>query len=94
MNVRRIALDQFSERKIPVGTPMANLEEVLVPLYMFHRYQTEAAVKVLGGVDYSYAMRGDGQVVTQTVSGNEQRRALAVLAGLECVANRLMAESK
>lgn len=79
--VRRIALDQFSERKIPVGTPMANLEEVLVPLYMFHRYQTEAAVKVLGGVDYSYALRGDGQVVTRTVSGDEQRRALAVLAG-------------
>lgn len=78
--VRRIALEQFSEKKIPVGTPMANLEEVLVPLYMFHRYQTEAAVKVLGGVDYSYAMRGDGQVVTRTVPGNEQRRALAVLA--------------
>lgn len=81
LSVRRIALDQFSERKIPVGTPMANLEEVLVPLYMFHRYQTEAAVKVLGGVDYSYAMRGDGQVVTRTVPGDEQRRALAVLAG-------------
>jgi len=80
MIVRRIALEQFSEKKIPAGTPMANLEEVLVPLYMFHRYQTEAAVKVLGGVDYSYALRGDGQVVTQTVSGEVQRKALSVLA--------------
>ncbi len=79
LTIRKIALDQFSEKKIPVGTPMANLEEVLVPLYMFHRYQTEAAVKVLGGVDYSYAMRGDGQVVTQTVSGAIQRKALSVL---------------
>lgn len=79
MNVRRIALDRFSERKIPVGTPMANLEEVLVPMYMFHRYQVESAVKVLGGVDYSYAMRGDGQVVTQTVSGEQQRKALTAL---------------
>lgn len=79
MNVRRIALDRFSERKIPVGTPMANLEEVLVPLYMFHRYQVESAVKVLGGVDYSYAMRGDGQTVTQTVSGEQQRKALTAL---------------
>lgn len=81
LTIRKIALDQFSEKKIPVGTPMANLEEVLVPLYMFHRYQTEAAVKVLGGVDYSYAMRGDGQVVTQTVSGAVQRKALSVLLG-------------
>ncbi|TAE31041.1 MAG: DUF5117 domain-containing protein [Cytophagales bacterium] len=81
MSVRKIALDQFGEKKIPVGTPMANLEEVLVPLYMFHRYQVEAAVKVLGGQEYTYAHRGDGQLVTRTVSGDAQRRALERLLG-------------
>ncbi|MBC8154273.1 MAG: zinc-dependent metalloprotease [Bacteroidetes bacterium] len=76
MKVRRIALDNFSEAKIPMGMPMANLEEVLVPMYMFHRYQVEAAVKLIGGQDYSYALRGDGQVVTQAVSAEQQRKAL------------------
>ncbi len=79
LDVRKIALSQFNESKIPVGMPMANLEEVLVPIYMFHRYQVEAASKVLGGVAYSYALRGDGQVVTQPVAPDQQRRAMTAL---------------
>ncbi|NID12734.1 zinc-dependent metalloprotease [Fibrivirga algicola] len=79
MAIRKIALSQFNETKIPVGMPMATLEEVLVPMYMFHRYQVEAASKVLGGVTYSYALRGDGQVVTQTVAPDQQRRAMTAL---------------
>ncbi len=43
MRVRQIALDNFSEKKIPVGMPLATLQEVLVPMYLFHRYQVEAA---------------------------------------------------
>jgi hypothetical protein len=43
------------------GTPMAQLEETLVPLYLLHRYQTEAAIKLIGGLDYRYNLRGDGQ---------------------------------
>lgn len=76
MKVRRIALDNFSEAKIPMGMPMANLEEVLVPMYMFHRYQVEAAVKLIGGQDYSYALRGDGQVIAKAVSAEQQNKAL------------------
>ena len=79
MTIRKIALGQFSESKIPVGMPMANLEEVLVPMYMFHRYQVEAASKVLGGVTYSYALRGDGQAMPQTVAPDQQRRAMTAL---------------
>lgn len=81
--VRAIALKKFGENSIPTGQPMAVLEQVLVPLYLAHRYQTEAAVKSIGGVNYSYAMRGDGQVVTEIVSEKEQSAALeAVLATL------------
>jgi hypothetical protein len=61
MEVRKIALQNFSEKKIPPGTPLATLEEVLVPMYLFHRYQLEAAAKVVGGVDYTFAVRGDGR---------------------------------
>lgn len=77
--IRRIALEQFDARKIPVGMPMATLEEVLVPMYMFHRYQTEAASKVVGGVLYSYALRGDGQVVAEPVPAARQRKAIDAL---------------
>ncbi len=76
MQIRQIALDNFSEKNIPVGTPMARLEEVLVPIYLFHRYQTEAASKSVGGVDYRMAVRGDGQKTVEVVAPATQRRAL------------------
>ncbi len=79
MRVRRIALEQFGEHNIPEGEPLANLESTLVPLYLHHRYQIEAAAKMLGGVDYNYAMRGDGQDVLRPISGTDQRRALHAL---------------
>ena len=37
------------------------MEEALVPLYLHHRYQAEATSKVVGGLYYTYALRGDGQ---------------------------------
>ncbi len=79
LKVRSIALSHFGENNIQVGAPMATLDEVLVPLYFLHRYQTEAASKSLGGLDYTYALRGDGQLTTQIVAPAEQRRALKAL---------------
>ncbi len=79
LKVREIALSRFGENNIPVGAPMATLDDVLVPLYFIHRYQTEAAAKILGGNQYTYAVRGDGQPVTQIVPAAEQRRALEAL---------------
>jgi Met-zincin/Domain of unknown function (DUF5117) len=84
MDVRRVALDRLSEKAIRMGQPMATIEEALVPLYLHHRFQTEAAVKVVGGMSYTYAMRGDGQTPITPVSGGQQRRALhSVLATLD-----------
>jgi predicted Zn-dependent protease len=79
MRVRSIALSHFGENNIRPGAPLATLEEVLVPLYLGHRYQIEAAAKVLGGVNYTYALRDDGQVPTALVPANEQRQALDAL---------------
>ncbi|MBV8898323.1 MAG: zinc-dependent metalloprotease, partial [Acidobacteriaceae bacterium] len=79
LKIRSIALSRFGENNIQVGAPMATLDEVLVPLYFLHRYQTEAASKSLGGLDYTYALRGDGQLTTQIVAPAEQRRALKAL---------------
>jgi hypothetical protein len=55
---------------------MSELEDSLVPLYLLHRYQTEAAAKQIGGLDYRYALRGDGQLVTKIVDPASQQKAL------------------
>jgi hypothetical protein len=84
MQVRAAALKRFGENNIREGAPLATIEDALVPIYMFHRYQMEAASKLIGGMDYTYALRGDGQVPTQIVAPAEQRRALkAVLETLK-----------
>ena len=83
MEVRRVALSRFGERAIQRRTPLAAMEEVLVPLYLHHRYQLEAAGAALGGQEYIYALRGDERVPFQRVSGSHQRAVLdAMLATL------------
>ena len=56
--------------------PHSVLEDVFVPLYFFHRYQTEAAVKAIGGLEYNYAVKGDNQEVLQTTPKDTQTEAL------------------
>ncbi len=81
--VRKAALARFGENAIKPGMPMAQLEETLVPLYLFHRYQAEAAIKEIGGLDYRYSLRGDGQLLPTIVAAADQQRALeAVLKTL------------
>jgi len=84
LKIREIALKQFGENAIKPGEPMAQLEETLVPLYLLHRYQTEATIKVIGGLDYRYNLRGDGQMAPVIVPLAQQNAALtAVLKTLE-----------
>ncbi|MFW6160198.1 MAG: zinc-dependent metalloprotease [Acidobacteriota bacterium] len=79
MKIRAASLESFSEKRIPMWTPMATLEEALVTTYLFHRYQVEAAASVLGGLNYNHTLRGDVQKGLRIVSGEEQRRAMDVL---------------
>lgn len=79
MKVRRTALAGFSEFRLPEGAPLATLEEVLVPAYLLHRYQIEAASKVIGGLYYNHSLRGDNQQLPRIVPAQEQRQALSVL---------------
>jgi hypothetical protein len=79
MQIRERALAQFSEKNIREGAPLSTLENVLVPIYLFHRYQLISAAKVLGGLNYTYAMRGDNQKPLEIVPADEQRRALKSL---------------
>lgn len=79
MEIRKIALNNFGENTIPEGAPYASLEDVLVPIYYFHRYQITAAAKMIGGLDYRYAMKGDGQIITEMISPKDQENAMQVL---------------
>lgn len=76
MKVRAKALADFGNNSIRTGTPQAMLEDVLVPVYLYHRYQVEAAVKMLGGVSYSYAVKGDGSPSMKLVPKADQLKAL------------------
>ncbi len=76
IRVREIGLSNFGTDLIRPGEPLSNLEYVLLPLYMHHRFQLRSAVQSLGGADYRNAVRGDGQVPFAIVNGEEQRDAL------------------
>ena len=79
LKVREIGLSKFGPQVLRPGEPMSKLEFVLLPLYMHHRFQLRSAAQSLGGADYAYALRGDGQKPFTIVPGAEQRRALDVL---------------
>ena len=84
LQVREIALRNFSERNIRVGRPMATLEEVLVPIYLLHRFQIEAVGKLIGGQYFNYGLRGDGQPAAMPVSAERQQQAIdALIATLD-----------
>jgi hypothetical protein len=86
--VRQKALNQFSENAVPINTPLATLEDALVPVYNYHRYQLEAVCKLIGGMDYSYAVRGDIQVKPTVLSKAEQTKALT--AALDALAPKVL----
>ncbi len=79
MEIRKIALNNFGENTIPEGTPFATLEDILVPVYFYHRYQITAAAKFIGGLNYRYSMKGDGQVITEMISPEDQVKALQTI---------------
>ena len=76
MSVRKVALENFGENNIRYGQPYSDIEDVLVPIYLLHRYQIEGASKVVGGLNFSYALRGDGQFITKFVEPDFQMAAL------------------
>jgi hypothetical protein len=79
LDVRKIALSRFGEHNLAAGRPLALLQEVLVPVYFYHRYQLDGALKSVGGLDYTYALNGDGQGPAKPVEAGRQRQALAAV---------------
>lgn len=85
MEVRQIGLENFGLRSISKGTPISELEAVLVPLYLHNRYQTIAVLKSIGGMYFTYAVKTDAGIspnkYREIVAPGKQREALkAVLS--------------
>ncbi len=79
ISVRRALLSHFDESALRPGEPMQLLAARLVPVYFHHRPAIAAAVRTVGGMEYTYAVRGDGQTPTSIIDPATQRRALALL---------------
>jgi hypothetical protein len=75
--IRSAAMARFGENAVKPDEPLAELEDTLVVLYLMHRYQTEAAIKEIGGLDYRYNLRGDGQPLPEIVAPALQQKAIA-----------------
>jgi hypothetical protein len=79
MAVRKIALARFGPADIPRGAPLSDLRRVIVPIYLFHRYEVDSVSKSVGGVDFAYGVRGDDLHGSRPVDGARQRQALTAM---------------
>ncbi|MFT5162569.1 MAG: hypothetical protein ACI9FJ_001146 [Alteromonadaceae bacterium] len=80
IKIREKALNGFGLANLDEGEPLSSLEEKLVPIYLYHRYQTQAVAKLVGGLDYDYEVKSDQPAKGGTiVSSKQQQAALAVL---------------
>jgi hypothetical protein len=79
MEIRKNRLETFGQNTIEDGQPEALMEEVLAPLYLMHRYQIEATSKLIGGLDYTYKVKGDNQRTQSRLDAKTQNEALDAL---------------
>ncbi len=84
IDLRKRVLENFDQGAIAAGTPNSELEKVLVPAFLMHRYQVEAAVKLIGGTDFTYSTVGDDRhSIHQSIDIEKQQSALqSILATL------------
>ncbi|WP_395342798.1 zinc-dependent metalloprotease [Ningiella sp. W23] len=81
--LRAFALANFGLNSLPFGEPLSSLEERLVPIYYAHRYQLDALVKQLSGIDYRYAVKSEQAPFTEervsVVAPQVQHKALDLM---------------
>jgi len=79
MQVRDVALENFGLNVLQSGEPTSRLRAVIVPIYLYHRYQVNAAAKMIGGYEFHYAETGEAGVAGSPVPASQQRAALDAL---------------
>ncbi|SDE52307.1 zinc-dependent metalloprotease [Kordiimonas lacus] len=81
MAVRRIALDRFGDGNLRASEDASALQTKFVPLYLYHRYQLQAAAKQIGGAEFAYRAKGDGRARPVRVAWERQQQAIDALLG-------------
>jgi hypothetical protein len=94
LDVRDFAISKFSIDNINNNQSYSVLEDVFVPLYYYHRYQTEAVCKIIGGLDYSYAVKGGTSPVVSQIKPEVQKEALKALMQTISVETLMIPKSK
>lgn len=79
ITVRQKVLAEFGLANLADGKPLDQLEQLLVPMYLLHRFQAEAAVKLIGGMHYRYYIKGEDSSDYRPVEANRQNAALTSL---------------
>jgi hypothetical protein len=92
LDIRRKVLDNLSENSLPSGAPYSSLEEIMVPMYLFHRYQVDATSKMLGGINYNYAVKNGNQKVMEYIPAAQQMNALEALLSSISPENLMLSE--
>ncbi|MDX5339236.1 MAG: zinc-dependent metalloprotease [Cyclobacteriaceae bacterium] len=79
LKLRENRMKTFGLNAIRTGEPQALLEEVFVPLYLMHRYQLEATSKLVGGLDFTYKVKGDNQPNQKWIPAKDQNEAISAI---------------
>jgi len=81
IQLRKLALQKFGSNSLHENRPYSDLREILIPVYYFHRYQTTAAAKWIGGIEYQYQLKSSERPISSTNAANptQQRYALSTI---------------
>lgn len=79
MQVRAAAVSRFGPAALAPDEPVAALRRKFVPIWLVHRYQVEAAAKLLGGLGSVYAVGSSAAPQGAPVPPADQQRALESL---------------
>jgi hypothetical protein len=74
--VRRLAIARFGPRVLRAGEALSNLRRKFVPVWLLHRYDIDAVGKLVGGIDYAYAVAGDNHPLPVPVPAATQSAAI------------------
>lgn len=79
LEARRRALANFDRGVLPPDRQAGEIEARLVPVYLLHRYQSEAVARLLGGETWMPSLAGEGKFGTRPTPAAQQLAALDAL---------------
>ena len=79
LKVRELALNNIDLNHLNNNEPYSKIEDILVPIYLLHRYQIEATAKAIGGLKYEYFIKNNKKERIEFVENDFQIKSLESL---------------